>query len=188
MGRLARADRAESPRQYRRHRLIAVLHLSTAVAQPSLGRLVDLFGPRRVYLASFPLVAAAGIFGLLAPSLVGLVAVRVLAGVGTSGAYPAAMRIFRERVAATASEPPRFVMGILTLAALSTTAVGPVIGGVLTSAFGWRSIFTVNVPLAFFAVLLILLGRRAIGCQQAASPGCWNTSISSASRCSPSSC
>jgi MFS family permease len=165
-----------------------VLHLSTAVAQPSLGRLVDLFGPRRVYLASFPLVAAAGIFGLLAPSLVGLVAVRVLAGVGTSGAYPAAMRIFRERVAATASEPPRFVMGILTLAALSTTAVGPVIGGVLTSAFGWRSIFTVNVPLAFFAVLLILLGRRAIGCQQAASPGCWNTSISSASRCSPSSC
>jgi MFS family permease len=140
--------------------LIAVLYLTTAVAQPSLGRLVDLFGPRRVYLASLSLVAAAGIFGLLASPLVGLVAVRVLLGVGTSGAYPAATRIFRERADATASEPARFAMAILTLAALSTTAVGPVIGGVLTSAFGWRSIFTVNVPLAFFAVLLILLWTR----------------------------
>ncbi|MBV8513222.1 MAG: MFS transporter, partial [Xanthobacteraceae bacterium] len=40
--------------------LIAVLYLTTAVAQPSLGRLVDLFGARRVYLASLFLVAAAG--------------------------------------------------------------------------------------------------------------------------------
>ena len=40
------------------------------------------------------------------------------------------MRILRERADATAAQPPRFAMGILTLAALSTTAVGPVIGGV----------------------------------------------------------
>jgi MFS family permease len=56
--------------------LIAVLYLTTAVAQPSLGRLVDLFGARRVYLASLFLVAAAGILAQLASSLAGLVAVR----------------------------------------------------------------------------------------------------------------
>jgi nicotinamidase-related amidase len=137
--------------------LIAALYLTTAVAQPTMGRLVDLLGPRRIYLVSLFLVAAAGVCGGLASSLAGLVAVRVLLGVGTSAAYPAAMRIFRIRADQTGSKPPRIAMGILSLAAFSTTAIGPLIGGVLTSAYGWPSIFTVNVPLALLAVLLVVL-------------------------------
>jgi hypothetical protein len=75
--------------------LIAVLYLTSAIAQPTMGRLVDLFGPRRIFLISLFLVAAAGVFGRLASSLTALVMVRVLLGIGTSAAYPAAMRIFR---------------------------------------------------------------------------------------------
>jgi len=119
--------------------------------------MVDLLGARRVFLASLGLVAAAGLCGQFASTLAGLVAVRILLGVGTSGAYPAAMRILRERGEATGSKPPRFVFGIMTLSAFSTTAVGPVIGGLLVSAFGWQSIFTINVPLALIAALSILI-------------------------------
>jgi MFS family permease len=137
--------------------LIAALYLTTAVAQPTLGRLVDLLGARRIFLASLGLVAAAGLCGQFASSLAGLVAVRILLGVGTSGAYPAAMRILRERGETTGSKPPRFVFGVMTLSAFSTTAVGPVIGGLLVSAFGWQSIFTINVPLALIAALSILI-------------------------------
>jgi nicotinamidase-related amidase/predicted MFS family arabinose efflux permease len=82
---------------------------------------------------------------------------RILLGVGTSGAYPAAMRILRERGEAAGSKPPRIVFGVMTLSAFSTTAVGPVIGGLLVSAFGWQSIFTINVPLALIAALSILI-------------------------------
>ena len=137
--------------------LIAALYLTTAVAQPTLGRMVDLLGARRVFLASLGLVAAAGLCGQFASTLAGLVAVRILLGVGTSGAYPAAMRILRERGEAAGSKPPRFVFGVMTLSAFSTTAVGPVIGGLLVSAFGWQSIFTINVPLALIAALSILI-------------------------------
>jgi nicotinamidase-related amidase/predicted MFS family arabinose efflux permease len=137
--------------------LIAALYLTTAVAQPTLGRLVDLLGARRIFLASLGLVGAAGLCGQFASSLAGLVVVRILLGVGTSGAYPAAMRILRERGEATGSKPPRFVFGVLTLSAFSTTAIGPVIGGLLVSAFGWQSIFTINVPLALLAALSILI-------------------------------
>jgi MFS family permease len=137
--------------------LIAVLYLTSAIAQPTMGRLVDLFGPRRIFLISLFLVAAAGVFGRLASSLTALVMVRVLLGIGTSAAYPAAMRIFRVQADRIGSKPPRVAMGVLSMAAVSTTAVGPLMGGVLTSTFGWHSIFTVNVPEALLTVLLVLL-------------------------------
>ena len=137
--------------------LIAGLYLASAIAQPTMGRLADLFGARRIYLISLFLVAAAGLLGRLAPSLSSLVVVRVLLGIGTSGAYPSAMRIFRVHADHLGCEPPRAAMGFLSLAALSTAAIGPLLGGVLTGTLGWHSIFLVNVPLALVTALLVLL-------------------------------
>jgi predicted MFS family arabinose efflux permease len=137
--------------------LVVALYLTSAVAQPSMGHLADRFGPRRIFLISLLFVAAAGVLGWLASSLTALVVVRVLLGIGTSAAYPAAMRIFRVRAERIGSRPPRVAMGVLSLAALSTTAVGPFLGGVLTGAFGWHSIFAVNVPLSLLTAALILL-------------------------------
>jgi MFS family permease len=136
--------------------LIAALYLCCAVAQPTLGRLADLLGARRVYVASLIMVMIAGLAGRVAPSLGWLVVVRVLLGIGTSGAYPSAMRLFRERADATGSPPPRTAMGLLSLMGVATAAVGPVLGGVLTGMFGWHAIFTVNVPLALITLVLVL--------------------------------
>lgn len=136
--------------------LIAGLYLTSAVAQPTMGRLADLLGARRVYLASLLLVMVAGVAGRWAPSLNWLVAVRVLLGVGTSGAYPSAMRLFRERADLSGAAPPRVAMGVLSLTGIATTAVGPLLGGLLTGAFGWHAIFTVNIPLALFTLVTVL--------------------------------
>jgi MFS family permease len=136
--------------------LIAGLYLTSAIAQPTLGRLADLVGARRVYLVSLLLVALAGLIGAYAPSLPVLIWARVLLGLGTSGAYPSAMRIFRNESDKYGLAPPRTAMGVLSFSAVATTAVGPVIGGVLTAFFGWHSIFTVNVPLALIAFGLVL--------------------------------
>lgn len=137
--------------------LIAVLYVTSAVAQPTVGRLVDLFGPRRVYLIALVFVALAGALGQWVSNLPGLIAVRILLGIGTSGAYPAAMRLFRLQADRTGSEPPRVAMGVLSLSAISTMAVGPLVGGLLTTAFGWPSVFTVNLPLALLTMGLIVL-------------------------------
>ena len=138
--------------------LIAGLYLASAVAQPTMGRLADLFGPRRVYLIALVLVALSGLIGEFASSLPVLVAARVLLGIGTSGAYPSAMRIFRvqaDRYGYTA--PPRIAMGVLSLSAIASMAVGPLLGGVLTGAFGWHAIFLINLPLAAVTAVLTLL-------------------------------
>lgn len=137
--------------------LIAGLYLASAIAQPTMGRLADVFGPRRVYLVSLALVALAGVLGKVAPTLHSLVIARVVLGIGTACAYPCAMRIFRSQADRLGCEPPRVAMSFLSMAAQSTSAVGPLLGGVLTEAFGWHSIFTVNIPLALVAAVLVLL-------------------------------
>src|ERR1700733_2112251 len=137
--------------------LIAGLYLTSAIAQPTMGRLADLFGPRRIYLISLGVVALAGVVGALAPTLALLVGARVLLGIGTSGAYPAAMRIFRSQADRRAMEPPRLAMGVLSFAGIATTALGPVLGGLITGSFGWHAIFTVNVPLALLTASLVVL-------------------------------
>jgi MFS family permease len=137
--------------------LIAALYLASAVAQPTMGRLADLLGPRRVLLCAISLVALSGVIGWFATSLNWLIVARVLLGIGTSGAYPASMRIFRVRADHLNVPPPRAAMSFLSLAAISTMAVGPLLGGVLTGAFGWHSIFTVNVPLALLTAVLVVM-------------------------------
>jgi MFS family permease len=137
--------------------LIAALYLASAIAQPTMGRLADLFGPRRVLLCALVLVALSGIVGWFSTSLPVLVVARVLLGVGTSGAYPAAMRIFRVQADRLGVPPPRAAMSFLSLAAIGTMAIGPLLGGILTGAFGWHSIFTVNLPLALLTAVLVIL-------------------------------
>ncbi|WP_269858788.1 MFS transporter [Streptomyces sp. RPT161] len=137
--------------------LMASLYLASAIGQPLMGRFADLLGPRRVFLVSLVLVCAAGAVGALAPSLGWLVASRVLLGFGTSAAYPAAMALLRAESERLGQETPRTVLGLLSLAGLSSAAVGPVLGGVLTATLGWRAIFAVNIPLSLLALVLAAL-------------------------------
>ncbi|WP_405152144.1 MFS transporter [Sphaerisporangium sp. NBC_01403] len=49
--------------------LVSALYLATALGQPVVGRLIDIFGPRRLFLVSTSLVGVAGVVGTLAPNL-----------------------------------------------------------------------------------------------------------------------
>ncbi|MEV0260233.1 MFS transporter [Streptomyces sp. NPDC050617] len=137
--------------------LVASLYLASAVAQPTMGKLADLLGPRRIFLSGLVVVLAAGVIGTLAPGFGWLIASRVLLGIGTSAAYPAAMAMLRAVSRRTGEEAPRTVLGLLSLAGLGSMAVGPVLGGLLAGTTGWRGIFAVNVPLAALGLVLALL-------------------------------
>jgi len=67
------------------------------------------------------------------------------------------MRILRNRAAQTRSVEPRMALGILSMSALSTVAIGGALGGILTGLGGWRMVFTVNLPLALLGILLVFL-------------------------------
>ena len=82
-----------------------------------------------------------------------LIVARVLIGIGTSAGYPSAMLLIRRRSEwAGLNQPPGGVLGGLVIAGMVTPAVGLPIGGVLVDAWGWRTTFLINVPLALVAL------------------------------------
>ncbi|NUP49264.1 MAG: MFS transporter [Catenulispora sp.] len=138
--------------------LVSGLYLATAVGQPVIGRLVDAFGPRPLYLLGTALVGVAGLLGVWAPTLGVLVVSRVLLGFGTSAAYPASMSLLRSEADRTGMTSPSGILAALSISNQVISVVGPTLGGLLIAAGGWHLIFAINVPLS--AACLVLGATR----------------------------
>jgi MFS family permease len=134
--------------------LVTGLYLATAVGQPVVGRLIDLYGPRRLYLVGAVLIGVGGVVGILAPALGVLVLARVLIGFGTCAGYPAAMNLIRREAERTGRESPQTILTILAVSTQTVAVVGPTLGGLLIAVGGWHATFAVNVPLALTCLVL----------------------------------
>jgi len=135
--------------------LVSALYLASSIAQPTAGKLSEEFGPRRVFLAGILIVFAGGVLGGLGQDLTTLIVARVLIGIGTSAGYPSAMLLIRRRAEhAGLDKPPGGVLGGLQIAGAATAALGLPIGGVLVGAWGWRTTFFANVPVALVTLVM----------------------------------
>ncbi|WP_264171820.1 MFS transporter [Burkholderia cepacia] len=138
--------------------LVSGLYLATAVGQPTMGRLADRFGAKRIFCIGLAIVLIASALAPFAPSLGWLIASRVALGIGTSAAYPAGMAMIRtwsQRHANGAT--PTGGLGAISVAAQVAVAFGPPLGGALVQFAGWRAIFWINVPIVLLAFVLAWL-------------------------------
>jgi EmrB/QacA subfamily drug resistance transporter len=118
----------------------------------SSAALADRFGRRTVFQAGLAVFTAGSWLCSLAPSLGWLVGFRVLQGVGGSMLNPAALGI----VTSVFTSPAGRARAIGTWDGVFgvSMALGPVAGGVLVGAAGWRGIFWVNIPAGLTALCL----------------------------------
>src|SRR3954463_8725336 len=116
------------------------------------GRLADLHGRRRVFMAGMVLFTVASLACGLSRSGPVLIAARTIQGLGAAAVAPAAL------AAITAAIPDgpdrRRALGVWTAAAAGGGAAGWLLGGVLTEQGGWPWVFLVNVPVGAAAVAL----------------------------------
>jgi EmrB/QacA subfamily drug resistance transporter len=117
------------------------------------GRLGDLFGRRRLFMAGAGLFAAASATAGLAQDIDMLVASRFAEGIGAALMLPATLSIITN--AFPAEERGRAIGVWAGISALALS-IGPLVGGFLTEAISWRAIFYINVPIGVVAVIAAL--------------------------------
>lgn len=120
--------------------------LAFAVLMLSGGVLGDRYGARRLYAAGLVVFALASLACGLAANPAMLIAARALQGAGAAAMLPNSLALLNEACRHDRALRARAV-GFWTAAGAISIAAGPVAGGLLIAAFGWRSIFLVNLPL-----------------------------------------
>jgi EmrB/QacA subfamily drug resistance transporter len=120
------------------------------------GRAADLFGSRRVVLTGLLVFTAASLASGLANGAELLIGGRVAQGIGAAMLSPAALSVVTKTFA---GEERNKALGIWSAIGGGGSAIGVLLGGVLTAGPGWQWVFYVNVPIGVvvFAVLVRIL-------------------------------
>jgi DHA2 family multidrug resistance protein-like MFS transporter len=123
----------------------------------AMGALGDRIGRRKVLLTGAAGFGAASLLSAFAVSPEMLIASRALQGIAGATLVPSAMALvfsmFHEETQRTKA------VGVMMSSFAAGAALGPVVGGVLLSAFWWGSVFLLNVPVM---ALLVALGPRVL--------------------------
>jgi DHA2 family methylenomycin A resistance protein-like MFS transporter len=129
--------------------------LGFAVFLLSAGAMGDRFGSRSVFLGGFTLFTLASLACAVAPDALLLNVARAVQGIGAALLVPSSLSILN---AVYAQDRAMLAKAIAwwTAAGGVSIAAGPVLGGLLMSAFGWRSIFWVNIPICVLGFWLTL--------------------------------
>jgi EmrB/QacA subfamily drug resistance transporter len=135
--------------------VFAAYMLLETSATPLFGKLADLFGRRRVYLAGMLFFLGGSILCGLSSSMIQLVVFRAMQGLGAAALMPLSFTIIADVYPPAKRGRMQGIFGaILTAASLA----GPVLGGLVTEKLGWHYAFFMNVPVGLAAVLLIWRG------------------------------
>lgn len=131
--------------------VVSAYLLAYAVPLLVTGRLGDRFGPRRLYLSGLAVFTIASLLCGLTGSIGVLIAARVIQGLGAAMMTPQTMAVITRTFP---GERRGQAMSLWGAVAGVATLVGPVLGGVITTDWGWEWIFYVNVPVGVIGFVL----------------------------------
>jgi EmrB/QacA subfamily drug resistance transporter len=127
--------------------------LASTVTVPLYGKLSDLYGRRRLFVVSISIFLAGSALCALAQNMEQLIACRALQGLGAGGLLPLSQAAIADLF--SPRERGRY-QGYIGSVWAAAAVAGPLLGGTLTDTVSWRWIFWINLPLAAFALVVVM--------------------------------
>jgi len=137
--------------------VVTAFMLTSTASTPLYGKLSDMYGRKPLFMLSISLFLVGSMVCGLAGSMTQLILFRGLQGIGAGGLMTLAQTTIgdimepRER-----SKYQGLFAGVFAVCSV----VGPLVGGVITSALSWRWVFYINIPVGLAALLLIAIGLK----------------------------
>src|ERR1700752_2092455 len=124
--------------------------VAAAIMTPPTGFLAGRFGLKRLFLVSIAGFTVASMLCGMAQSLVQIVLFRVLQGLFGAALVPLSQTTLFN---INSKERQGSAMAVWGVAVMAGPVLGPVLGGYLTSVYGWRSVFYINLPIGILSFL-----------------------------------
>ena len=131
--------------------------LAAAMFAVPFGRISDIYGMKKIFSYGVILFTLASLLSAFAPSAESLIMFRVLQGIGGAMIFVTGLAII------TSVYPPQErgkAIGINIATVYIALSLGPVLGGIMTQYFGWRSLFYAMVPLGILILSLDILEAK----------------------------
>ncbi len=133
--------------------VVTAYTLASTITTPFYGKLGDMYGRKKFFIAAIAIFLAGSALSGLSTSMAELITFRAIQGLGAGGLMVGAMATIGDIV------PPRErgrYMGYFMVVMMLATVGGPLVGGWITDAFGWRWIFYINLPLGGAALVYLI--------------------------------
>jgi EmrB/QacA subfamily drug resistance transporter len=127
--------------------------LTSTITTPFYGKLGDMYGRKKFFIAAIIIFLIGSALSGLSSSMAELISFRALQGLGAGGLMVGALATLGEIV------PPRErgkYMSYFMVVMMLATVGGPLVGGWITTAFSWRWIFYINLPLGGAALVYLI--------------------------------
>ena len=130
---------------------VVVAYLLTLCStQLTIGRISDLYGPKKVYTAGFIFFTVSSILCGLSWNIISLILFRILEAISAAMMASTSSAIITNAVAPTSRGK---ALSLTAIAVAVASCAGPTLGGLLASKFGWNSIFFINIPIGILGTL-----------------------------------
>ena len=126
--------------------------LALAAVVLTAGSLADRFGRRRVFAVGLAIFTVTSGLAAAATDITMLNVIRAFQGLGAAAMFATSLALLANEFPGAQERAKALAVYGATIGA--SFAVGPLVGGALTSGFGWRSIFLINLPIGVFALAM----------------------------------